>query len=80
MGQLGGSCLDFIFAFLASLELPEAYGCGRHIWNMENMGASSIICVNYLYLPKFVCLIVFCLITQVKQYVSIKGAKIQSED
>lgn len=80
MEQPGGSCLDFIFAFLASLELPEAYGCGRHIWNMENVGASIIICENYLYLPKFVCLIVSCLITQVKQYVSVKGEKILSED
>lgn len=37
------------------------------------MGASSIVCVNYLYMPKCMCLVVFCLITQVKQNVSVKG-------
>lgn len=40
---------------------------------MGHTGASSIACVNYLYMPKCMCLVVFCLITQVKQYVSVGG-------
>lgn len=39
----------------------------------ENVRTSSIICVCYLYLS--VCLIVFCLITQVKRFVSIRRGK-----
>lgn len=39
----------------------------------KNVRASSIICVCYLYLN--VCLIVFCLITQVKQFLSIRRGK-----
>lgn len=74
-GQLDGSCLDFMILFLLVWNFLRHNGCGRHIWNMENTGASSIICVNYLYLPKFVCLIVSCLITQVKQYVTIRRKK-----
>lgn len=36
MGQLSGSFLDFVFAFLASLELPEAFRSGKYIWQMKH--------------------------------------------
>lgn len=39
----------------------------------KNVRASSIIFVYHLYLS--VCLIVFCLITQVRQFVSIRKRK-----
>lgn len=39
----------------------------------KNVRASSIICIYYLYLSVF--FVVFCLITQVKQFVSIRKGK-----